>query len=126
MSKRIGNINLTIEAVKGLKGFEDVFEDYVESEEFKELERKNQDSQKLGEQYELQSFLEQENLRLTCLEKFLATKIPSQVFFSQTEKLIILQNEKKEKIQNKISEEVKKLDSKLQKNLAHIFNSHFN
>jgi hypothetical protein len=46
MSKRIGNKNLTDEALKGLKGFEDVFEDYVESEEYKELERRESENQK--------------------------------------------------------------------------------
>jgi tRNA U34 5-carboxymethylaminomethyl modifying enzyme MnmG/GidA len=125
MSKKVGNINLTKEAVEGLKGFEDVFEDYVESEEYKERERKQSDNQKIGEQYELQHFLEQENARLTGLENFLTKKIPLKLNFSQTDKLIKVQSERKKVLREKLIPEVKRLDSALQKNLAQFFNSHF-
>lgn len=125
MSKKIGNINLSKDALDGLKGFEDVFEDYVESEEYKENERKDRENNKVGEQYELQHFLEQENLRLTGLEVFLTKKISLKTNFSQTEKLMQVQIERKKVLKNKLSDEFKKLDSALQKNLATIFNSHF-
>lgn len=125
MSKKVGNINLTKEAVEGLKGFEDVFEDYVESEEFKERERKHSDNQKIGEQYELQHFLEQENARLTGLENFLTKKIPLKLNFSQTDKLIKVQLERKRVLREKLFPEIKQLDSHFQKNLAQFFNSHF-
>ncbi|MBP9681782.1 MAG: hypothetical protein KBD76_10290 [Bacteriovorax sp.] len=122
MSKRIGNKNLTDEA---LKGFEDVFEDYVESEEYKELERRESENQKKNEPYELQYFLEQENARLTALEVFFTKKIPLKKNFSQTEKLIFQQRERKTLIKERLFGELKKLDSTLQKNLAQLFNSHF-
>lgn len=125
MSKKVGNINLTKEVVEGLKGFEDVFEDYVESEEFKERERRQGDNQKVGEQYELQHFLEQENARLTGLENFLSKKVPLKLNFSQTAKLIQVQSERKKVLREKLSAELKRLDSPLQKNLAQFFNSHF-
>lgn len=125
MSKRIGNKNLTDEALKGLKGFEDVFEDYVESEEYKELERRESENQKKNEPYELQYFLEQENARLTALEVFFTKKIPLKKNFSQTEKLIFQQRERKTLIKERLFGELKKLDSTLQKNLAQLFNSHF-
>lgn len=125
MSKKIGNINLSKDALDGLKGFEDVFEDYVESEEYKENERKERENNKVGEQYELQHFLEQENLRLTGLEVFLTKKISLKTNFSQTEKLMQVQVERKKVLKDKLSAEFKKLDSALQKNLATIFNSHF-
>lgn len=125
MSKKIGNINLSKDALDGLKGFEDVFEDYVESEEYKESERKERENSKVGEQYELQHFLEQENLRLTGLEVFLTKKISLKTNFSQTEKLMQVQIERKKVLKDKLSAEFKKLDSALQKNLATIFNSHF-
>ncbi len=124
MSKKIGNINLSKEFVEGLKGFEEVFEDYVDSEEFKEKERKDRDG-KSGEQYELQHFLEQENDRLTALEVFLTKKVPLKTNFSQTEKLLQQQVERKKILKEKLLAEFKKLDSALQKNLAQIFNSHF-
>jgi len=125
MSKKIGNINLSKDALDGLKGFEDVFEDYVESEEYKDSERKERENSKVGEQYELQHFLEQENLRLTGLEVFLTKKISLKTNFSQTEKLMQVQIERKKVLKDKLSAEFKKLDSALQKNLATIFNSHF-
>lgn len=125
MSKRIGNKNLTDEALKGLKGFEDVFEDYVESEEYKELTRREGENFKKAEPYELQYFLEQENARLTALENFFTKKIPLKKNFSQTEKLIHQQQERKTLIKERLNQELKKLDSTIQKNLSHIFNSHF-
>lgn len=125
MSKKIGNKNVTKEVFEGLKGFEDVFEDYVKSEEYKEHERKERDLAKIGEQYELQHFLEQENSRLSSLEIFLTKKIPLITNFSQTEQLIIIQMERKKALKEKISAELIKLDSPFQKNLAHLMNSHF-
>lgn len=124
MSKKLGN-NIPKEMLKGLKGFEDVFLDYVDSEEYKESERKQQENSKAGEQYELQSFLQQENARLTSLEVFLTKKISLKTNFSQSEKLIILQLERKKIVKEKLQNEFKQLDSTLQKNLAHFFNSHF-
>lgn len=125
MSKRIGNLNLPKETLQGLKGFEDVFEDYVESEEYKEQERKDQEKSRIGEQYELQKFLEQENDRLTSLEIFLTKKISLQSNFSQTEKLIQIQRERKLVLNEKFYKEFKRLDSPIHKNLAQFFNSHF-
>ena len=125
MSKKIGSTSVTREVFEGLKGFEDVFEDYVKSEDYKEHERKERDNSKLGEQYELQHFLEQENSRLSALEIFLTKKIPLIINFSQTEKLILQQMDRKRILKEKISVELIKLDSPLQKNLAHLMNSHF-
>ncbi|MFA6235794.1 MAG: hypothetical protein WC635_00595 [Bacteriovorax sp.] len=125
MSKKIGNIPLSKEAIEGLKGFEDVFEDYVDSEEYKELERKERENSKAGEQYELQLFLEQENARLTGLEVFLTKKISLKTNFSQTDKILQQQVERKNILKEKMISEFKKLDSAFQKNLAQIFNSHF-
>ncbi len=125
MSKKIGNINLSKDAIRGLKGFEDVFEDYVESEEYKELERRERDNSKVGEQYELQHFLEQENARLTGLEIFLTKKVSLKTNFSQTDKLIQVQKDRRILISEKLFGEFRKSDSTLQKNLAQFFNSHF-
>ena len=125
MSKKIGNTNVTKEVFEGLKGFEDVFEDYVKSEEYKEHERKERDLSKIGEQYELQHFLEQENSRLSSLEIFLTKKIPLIMNFSQTEKLIIIQMERKKILKEKLVVELIKLDPPFQKNLAQLMNSHF-
>ena len=125
MNKKMGNNNLSKEVIKNLKGFEDVFEDYVGSEEYKEAERREQEKNKIGEQYELQHFLEQENDRLTGLETFLTKKIPLNTNFSQTEKLIKVQRERKKILKEKLITETKKLESKLQKNLGQFFNSHF-
>jgi hypothetical protein len=125
MVKKIGKVSLSKEVLENLKGFEDAFEDYVESEEYKELERKERKETKIGEQYELQHFLEQENARLSCLEVFLTKKVSLRTNFSQTEKLLQLQMERKNLLKEKLSDEFKKFDSALQKNLAQIFNSHF-
>lgn len=125
MSKKIGNPNLPKEMLEGLKGFEDVFEDYVKSEEYKDNERKEREANKAGEQYELQHFLEQENDRLSSLEIFFTKKIPLKMNFSQTEKLTLIQMERKRVLKEKLSSDLTKLDSHLQKNLAQLINSHF-
>ena len=44
MSKKIGNKSVTREVFEGLRGFEDVFIDYVKSEDYKEHERKERDN----------------------------------------------------------------------------------
>lgn len=125
MNKKIGKHTVTGDLMDNLKGFEDVFEDYVKSEEYKDLERKEREHAKIGEQYELQHFLEQENMRLKAMETFLTKKIPLKVHFSQTEKLILAQLTRKSELKSKLSENFKKLDCPLQKNLAQLLNSHF-
>ena len=127
VSKKIGNDrgNIPKEIADALSGFEDVFEDYVQSEEYKENERRDRENSKDREQYELQHFLEQENARLTGLEVFLTKKISLKTNFSQTDKLIIQQQERKKILKEKMFGEFKKLDSALQINLAQFFNSHF-
>lgn len=125
MSKKIGKHNVPGELLENLKGFEDVFEDYVKSEEYKEIERKERENSRVGEQYELQHFLEQENLRLRSLETFLTKKIPLKVNFSQSEKLTLLQLHRKQELTEKLTTAMKKLDSPLQKNLAQLMNAHF-
>lgn len=125
MSKKIGKHSVPGELFENLKGFEDVFEDYVKSEEYKEIERKERENSRVGEQYELQHFLEQENMRLRSLETFLTKKIPLKVNFSQTEKLILLQMDRKRELKERLIQSMKKLDSPLQKNLAQLINSHF-
>ena len=126
MSKKVISNPNNKELLEGLKGFEDVFEDYVKSEEYKELERKEREKSKIGEQYELQHFLEQENNRLSGLETFLTKKVTLKMNFSQTDKLIVHQRERKRQLKDKIAPELVKFDSQLQKNLAQLLNSHFN
>lgn len=125
MSKKIGKTNVSDEFAENLKGFEDVFEDYVKSEEYKDNERKERESARAGEQYELQYFLEQENNRLSGLESFLSKKISLKVNFSQTDKLIQVQQKRKSEVKEKLTDSMKKMDSQLQKNLAQLLNSHF-
>jgi hypothetical protein len=125
MSKKIGNTTVSKEVFEGLKGFEDVFEDYVQSEDYKDHERKERENSKIGEQYELQHFLEEENARLSALEVFLTKKIGLKMNFSQTEKLILLQMDRKRVLREKLTVEFIKLDSPIQRNLAQLMNSHF-
>lgn len=125
MNKRIGKHNVTGELQKNLKGFEEVFEDYVKSEEHKDHDRKERENAKVGEQYELQYFLEQENNRLSGIESFLSKKIPLKINFSQTDKLILTQIKRKNEVIDKLTDSMKKLESPLQKNLAQLLNSHF-
>ncbi|MBC7428754.1 MAG: hypothetical protein H7336_09105 [Bacteriovorax sp.] len=125
MSKKIGDKLVSSEVFEGLKGFEDVFADYVKSEDYKDNERKERENTKVGEQYELQHFLEQENDRLSAMEIFLTKKIPLLRNFSQTEKLTLVQMERKRVLKEKLIPDLTKLDSALQKNLAQMINSHF-
>lgn len=125
MTKKIGDKRVSTEVFEGLKGFEDVFADYVKSEEYKDVERKQLENHKVGEQYELQHFLEQENDRLSAMEIFLTKKIPLMMNFSQTEKLTLVQMTRKRVLKDKMGPELTKLDSQLQKNLGQLMNSHF-
>ena len=124
MSKKIGK-DISDETRKNLNGFEEVFEDYVISEDYKELERLNREKSKAGEQYELLYFLEQENARLTAIEIFLTKKISLRTNFSQTEKLLKIQSDRKKILKEKLLIEIKILNSNFQKNISHFFNSHF-
>ena len=126
MSKKVISGPGNKELLEGLKGFEDVFEDYVKSEEYKDVERKERERTKVGEQYELQHFLEQENDRLSGLETFLTKKVTLKMNFSQTDKLIHHQRDRKKILLDKLGPELIKFDSQLQKNLAQLLNSHFN
>jgi hypothetical protein len=125
MSKKIGDKLVSPEVFEGLKGFEDVFADYVKSEDYKDTEREKRENNKVGEQYELQHFLEQENDRLSAMEIFLTKKISLKINFSQTEKLTLTQMERKRVLKEKLVPDLTKLDSALQKNLAQLINSHF-
>lgn len=125
MNKKIGKHNVPGDLLANLKGFEDVFEDYLKSEDYKEQERKEREGTRAGEQYELQHFLEQENMRLRSLENFLTKKIPLKVNFSQSQKLLALQRLRKREVKEKLIQSMKKLDSHVQKNLAQLINSHF-
>ena len=125
MNKKIGKKELNPEVTGNLKGFEDIFEDYVKSEEFRDNERRERENSRVGEQYELQHFLEQENDRLSGLESFFTKKIPLKVNFSQTPKLTLVQMERKGFLREKLSESLSRPDSHLQKNLAHLLNAHF-
>jgi hypothetical protein len=110
--------------IPGLNGFEELFESYLTKDEFSEA-NKDQDANRNNEQYELQHFLEQENLRLGNIESFLTKKIPAQINFSQTEKLITHQKNRKKEILQKSVPALGKLTSQLQQNLAQLFNAHF-
>ncbi len=125
MSKKLDKNSLPGEFIENLKGFEDIFEDYVKSEDYKDIERKERENSRIGEQYELQNFLEQENMRLRSLDMFLTKKIPLKINFSQTEKLILVQIKRKQELKESLILVLKKLDSPFQKNLAQLINSHF-
>lgn len=113
------------ELSKELSGFEDLFQDYVESEEEKERRRAEKLQAKSTENYELQNFLEEEHNRLTNLETFFTKKIPAKLNFSQTERLILEQMNRKDEIKEKLVKEFLGQESVLMKNLASMFNSHF-
>lgn len=125
MVKRLKHTNMSKDMLKSLKGFEDVFEDYVKSDEYKEIEKRERETSRAHEQFELQHFLEVENDRLSSLEIFLSKKVPLKLNFAQTDKLIDVQKERKEFLKNKLVNDVVRLDSQLQKNLASLFNAHF-
>lgn len=108
-----------------LKGFEDLFEDYVESEAEKDRKRAEKETLKNAETYELQNFLEEENSRLSNLETFLTKKVPAKMNFSQTERLIVEQMKRKNLLKDLLAKELGNENSNILKNLAQIFNSHF-
>jgi hypothetical protein len=111
----------------GMKGFEELYENYLNEDEYSyrsSLEREREKERNL-DQYELQHFLELENTRLANLEAFFTNKIPAKINFSQTEKLIIHQVERKEVVLEKIVPALTKLTSQCQLNMAQLFNAHF-
>jgi hypothetical protein len=107
-----------------IKGFEELFEVYHANDE-NYLREKAQEQDRNYDQYELQHFLEQENVRLGLIESFLTKKIPSKKNFSQTEKLIKHQVDRKIFLLEKTIPLVSKLNSSFQQNLALLFNAHF-
>lgn len=123
MVKKISK--LPQEFAKSLRGFEEIFEDFVETEEVKERKRLEKEQARNGETYELQNFLEEENARLSNVELFLTKKIPAKINFSQTERLIVEQLNRKNYLKEKIIPEYQKAESLVQKNLANLFNAHF-
>jgi hypothetical protein len=117
--------NLSAELSKDIKGFEDIFQEYVDSEEEKDKRRLEKNAAKSTENYELQNFLEEEHNRLTNIEVFYTKKMPAKINFSQTDKLLVEQLKKKNVLHSKLEIEFSKSDSQLQKNLSQMFNSHF-
>jgi hypothetical protein len=117
--------NLSAELSKDIKGFEDIFQEYVDSEEEKDKRRLEKNAAKSTENYELQNFLEEEHNRLTNIEVFYTKKMPAKINFSQTDKLLVEQLKKKNVLLIKLEVEFSKPDSQLQKNLSQMFNSHF-
>jgi hypothetical protein len=108
-----------------LKGFEELLKEVRSNEEYINLNLAEKGKEKAQFQYELQQFLEQENARLASLEKFLTKKVPAKKNFSQTEKLIIDQMERKKIVLDKTLPILTKLTSQIQQNLAQLFNAHF-
>ncbi len=101
-------------------GFEDIFEEIIEKDTIKDKEELI-----IAEKQELQTFLEQEQVRLIKLENFLAVKIGNKVNFSQSEKLIKTQSKRKKELRRQIAQVISKPDSIFYKNLVQMFNSHF-
>ena len=117
--------NLPDEVVKGLKGFEEVFDDYLKDEEKRSMERWEKEKEKKGDQYELANFLEMEEKRIQHVETFLTKKVAQQKKFSQAEKLLRNQNERRQQILLKILPELLESNSKFKQNLSQLFNAHF-
>lgn len=110
--------------IRGIDGFEELFEDYLDKDEYAAA-KKDQELKRDTEQYELQHFLEQENARLSNIEAFLTKKIPAKINFSQTEKLIAHQKNHKKEVLQKLVPMIGKLNSSFQQNMAQLFNAHF-
>lgn len=104
--------------IPGLDGFEELFDDYSGV-------KSDSDSNRSNEQYELQHFLEQENTRITNIETFLTKKISAKTNFSQAEKLIFHQENRKNEVMQKTVPVIGKLSSSFQQNMAQLFNAHF-
>jgi hypothetical protein len=109
----------------GLKGFEEIFEVYLNTDEELARARREQDPNRNYDMYELQQFLEQENIRLGLIEKFLTKKIPAKINFSQTQKLIAHQVDRRKNLLEKTIPAINKLSSALQQNMSQLFNAHF-
>lgn len=110
--------------ISGLKGFEELYEVYLNKDEYGAA-KNDQDSNRNNDQYELQHFLELENTRIGNIETFLTKKIPAKKNFSQTEKLISHQLNRKEEVLEKSLPVLTKLTSSFQQNMAQLFNAHF-
>lgn len=110
--------------IRGIDGFEELFEDYLDKDEYA-ASKKEQELRRDTDQYELQHFLEQENIRLSKIEAFLTKKIPAKTNFSQTKKLISHQKNRKKEVLQKLEPTLSKLNSAFQQNMAQIFNAHF-
>lgn len=117
--------NLPDEVVKGLKGFEEVFDDYLKDEERRSMERWEKEKEKKGDQYELANFLELEEERICHIETFLTKKVAQQKQFSQSDKLINMQKERRRQLLLKIIPELFDQQAKFRENLARLHAVHF-
>lgn len=110
--------------IPGINGFEELFDVYLNKDEYAGT-KSDSESNRNNEQYELQYFLEQENTRISKIETFLTKKIPAKTNFSQAEKLITHQLNRKNEVMQKTIPVIGKLSSSFQQNMAQLFNAHF-
>lgn len=108
-----------------ISGFEQLLEQYLNEEDKKENERLKNNSKSENYNYDLIDYLEVENNRLSKIENFFTKKIPIKINFSQDEKLLLIQKEKKHKLKEKILDHLLTFDSPLMLNASQMFNSHF-
>lgn len=106
-----------------VQGFEEVFGDYIEDAKKTNMSKRH--ATRVPEKNELQNFLELEIERLTSLDNFLSKKVSVLKNFSQTQKLIDIQINKKAILSEDLIERLKRPDSQLQQNLAQLINGHF-
>jgi hypothetical protein len=107
-----------------LSGFEELLEDFVSTENSKQLKREISESKNF-DNFELERYLEIENERLSNLESFFTKKIPNKLNFSQSEKLSKIQTKRIEEIKEKINQKIDNFDSTLNRNLSKLFDHIF-
>lgn len=130
MNKKIPINNLSKDSINEIskeidenhQGFKEIFEHYVLEQKENTLE--NEREIKNGP-FELQTYLENENDRLTALEVFFTKKLNLKINFSQTQGLIKKQDIRKQSIIHYFEETLLLDDSQLKINLNKLFSDHF-
>lgn len=107
-----------------ISGFEELLEDYIITESSKS-KSKDLSEIKNFDSFELERFLEIENERLKNIESFFTKKIPNRINFSQTEKLLKIQEKRIEEVKDKLEQKIDHADSIFMKNLSRIFDHNF-
>jgi len=123
MAKRISQLEESKR--KELQGLESFIDDFQREQDNIERLRNQKEREKKADQYELITYFEEEFSRLNKLDLFYSKKHPTQMNFSQSDKIYQLQSELQKEKENMLINLFDDEHSPFRNNLESLFNAHF-